>query len=112
MTDMLSRVKPTVFENDTTFGTNYQGYKLFVPVYHNTISDKSDIGALVFLATETRDNIAICLFSVKGCPNFWCVLGCLIVNKCRTHDDQVRTQWHDMENRPRCSEEVVELFME
>ena len=66
MTDMLSRVKPTVFENDTTFGTNYQGYKLFVPVYHNTISDKSDIGALVFLATETRDNIAICLFSVKG----------------------------------------------
>ena len=57
MKDMLSRVKPTVFENDTTFGTNSQGYKLFVPVYHNTISDKTDIGALVFLATETRENI-------------------------------------------------------
>ena len=32
MKDMLSRVKPTVFENDTTFGTNSQGYKLIVPV--------------------------------------------------------------------------------
>ena len=39
ITDMLSRVKPTVFENDTTFGTNSQGYKLFVPVNHNTRQD-------------------------------------------------------------------------
>ena len=36
MKEMLSRVKPTVLENDTTFGTNSQGYKFFVPVYHNT----------------------------------------------------------------------------
>jgi hypothetical protein len=57
MKEMLARVKPTVFQNDTTFGTNSEGYKLFIPVYHNTVIDKSDFAGLLFLATETRENI-------------------------------------------------------
>ena len=39
-------------------------------------------------------------------------LDSLGINELRTHDDPVRTRWHDQENRPRRSEEVVELFME
>ena len=42
MKDMVARVQPTVFQNDTTFGTNAEGYKLFVPVYHSTVTDKSE----------------------------------------------------------------------
>ena len=45
-------------------------------------------------------------------PVFWVGMDSLGINKRRTHDDPVRTRWHDQENRPRRSEEVVELFME
>ena len=57
MKDMVARVKPTVFQNDTTFGTNCQGYKLFIPVYHNNITNKSEFSGLLFLITETKGNI-------------------------------------------------------
>ena len=48
-------------------------------------------------------------YKVDFFPVFWGGLDSLGINKCRTHDDQVRTQWHDMENRPRRSEEVGEI---
>ena len=33
MKEQVLRVKPTVFQCDTTFNTNSQGFKLFIPVY-------------------------------------------------------------------------------
>ena len=65
MKDMVARVQPTVFQNDTTFGTNAEGYKLFVPVYHSTVTDKSEFAGILFLATETKENIETGLKFVK-----------------------------------------------
>ena len=57
MKDMLSRCKPLVFECDTTFGTQSEGYKLFIPLFHSNISSKWEIAGLLFLSTEVKEKV-------------------------------------------------------
>ena len=45
------------FPNDTTFGTQLEGYKLHVPVYHSNATDKWDVSCLMFLSTETKEKV-------------------------------------------------------
>ena len=59
MKSMLSRCKPLVFECDTTFGTQSEGYKLFIPLFHSNISSKWEVGGLLFLSTETKEKVEI-----------------------------------------------------
>ena len=67
--DALNMMKPTVLQSDTTFQTNSQSYKLLIPVYHNTFTNKSEFAGLLFLATETRENIESGLRFVKDTLN-------------------------------------------
>ena len=57
MKEQLSKTKPHIFETDTTFNTQSEGYKLFVPVYKCHETDRWEIAGLLFLASETRENI-------------------------------------------------------
>ena len=57
MKEMINRCKPLVFECDTTFGTQAEGYKLFIPLFHSNITDKWEIGGLLFLSTETKEKV-------------------------------------------------------
>ena len=66
----LSSIKPKVFQCDTTFSTNSQGYKLFTEIYHNPVTDKSEIAGLLFLATEVRETLEIGLRFVKDALNY------------------------------------------
>ena len=59
MKESMARIKPTVFQSDTTFSTNREGYKLMIPTYHNTVNNKTEFAGLLFLATETKDNIEV-----------------------------------------------------
>ena len=59
MRDHLQRIKPHVFQCDTTFGTSSEGYKLFIPVYYSNITAKWEIVGLLFLSTETKKNIEV-----------------------------------------------------
>ena len=57
MKNQLSRTKPQVFECDTTFGTQAEGYKLYIPVFHSKFSDKWEVAGLLFLSTETKEKV-------------------------------------------------------
>ena len=57
MKKKLIRNKPQLFESDTTFGTQVEGYKLWCPIYHDKFTDKWEVSGIVFLATETGDNV-------------------------------------------------------
>ena len=57
MKEQLSKSKPHIFETDTTFNTQSEGYKLFIPVYKCHETDRWEIAGLLFLATETRENV-------------------------------------------------------
>ena len=57
MRDHLERIQPTVFECDTMFGSSLKGYKLYIPVYFSNITAKWEVGGLLFLSTETKDNL-------------------------------------------------------
>ena len=70
MKKALSVTKPQVFQCDTTFSTNRQGYKLFTEVYHNPVTDKSEIAGLLFLATEVRETVEIGLKFVRDALNY------------------------------------------
>ena len=59
MKESIARIKPTVFQSDTTFSTNREGYKLMIPTYHNTVNNKTEFAGLLFLATETKENIEV-----------------------------------------------------
>ena len=70
MKSQISRVKPSVFQSDTTFNKNKEGYKLLIPVFQDTVIGKSGHAGLLFLATETHDNIKIGLNYVKNAINY------------------------------------------
>ena len=53
----LARSKPMVFETDTTFGTQEEGYKLWAPIYFDQFTGKWEVAGLVFLATEIAENV-------------------------------------------------------
>ena len=43
----LARNKPTLFESDTTFGTQSQGYKLWCPVYFDHFTGKWEVAGIM-----------------------------------------------------------------
>ena len=45
--------------DDTTFSTNRKAYKLMIPTYHNTANNQTEFAGLLFLATETKENIEV-----------------------------------------------------
>ena len=59
MKSMLAKCKPQVFECDTTFGTQVEGYKLFIPLFHSNFTDKWEVGGLLFLSTETKEKVEV-----------------------------------------------------
>ena len=59
MRDMVSTCKPRVFENDTTFGTQKQGYKVYVVIFFNNFTDKWEIAGLLFMSSESKDKVEI-----------------------------------------------------
>ena len=57
MKKQLIKIKPQVFECDTTFGTQAEGYKLYVPVFHSNITNRWEVAGLLFLSTETKEKV-------------------------------------------------------
>ena len=53
----LMQTKPQVFECDTTFGTQVEGYKLYIPVFHSKFTNKWGVASLLFLSTETKEKV-------------------------------------------------------
>ena len=49
--------RPDLFESDTTFGTQIEGYKIWCPVYYDQFVGKWEVAALVFLSTERKENV-------------------------------------------------------
>ena len=57
MRSQLCQTKPQVFECDTTFGTQVEGYKLYIPLFHSNHSDMWEVAGLLFLSTETKETV-------------------------------------------------------
>ena len=57
MRKQLALTKPHVFECDTTFGTQNEGYKLYVPVFHSKLTNMWEVAGLLFLSTETKEKV-------------------------------------------------------
>ena len=57
MRELVKQERPRFFQNDTTFGTQREGYKLHVPVYHSNTTDKWEVSCLMFLSTETKEKV-------------------------------------------------------
>ena len=49
----LSEVRPNTYEMDTTFSTNKENFKMWVPVYKSFNTDKWEIAGFLFLESET-----------------------------------------------------------
>lgn len=63
--DDIEIAKPTVFQLDSTFGTNRQGYKLNVPVYKSSTTGMYEVAGLMFMATENQENVEKCMSFFK-----------------------------------------------
>ena len=70
MKNMLAKCRPLVFECDTTFNTQSEGYKLFIPTFHSNITDKWEIGGLLLLSTETKEKVEVGLEFFKSNQRF------------------------------------------
>ena len=57
MRSQLEKCKPQVFECDTTFGTQVEGYKLYIPTFHSNHTDKWEVAGIMFLSTETKEKV-------------------------------------------------------
>ena len=57
MKENLTRDKPSVFEDDTTFGTQEEGYKLNVPIYYSKHTAKWEVAGILLLSSEVKENI-------------------------------------------------------
>ena len=57
MKNQLSRSAPRLFECDTTFGTQVEGYKLYIPLFYSNFTGKWEVSGLLFLTTETREKV-------------------------------------------------------
>ena len=53
----LKRCSPLLFECDTTFGTQVEGYKLYIPVFFSNFTGRWEVSGLLFLSTETREKV-------------------------------------------------------
>ena len=54
---MLKKERPRVYQNDITFGTQKEGYKLHIPIYHSNTTDMWEIAGLIFLSAETKEKV-------------------------------------------------------
>ena len=52
----IVKTRPSLFQLDTTFGTNKEGYKLHVPIYKSRLTGRYEAAGLLFMATENQDN--------------------------------------------------------
>ena len=69
MRDEVAHSRPYLWQADTTFNTNKEGYKLMILTYRSITSGKYEIHALIFLATENHDNVRLGLnFFHQGLP--------------------------------------------
>ena len=57
MRAQLFEEKPNTFQVDTTFGTNRENFKLWIPVFKSETTGQWEIGCLLFIETETKINI-------------------------------------------------------
>ena len=57
MRSQLASSSPRLFECDTTFGTQLEGYKLYIPLYYSNFTGKWEVSGLLFLSTETKEKV-------------------------------------------------------
>ena len=57
MKAQLFEEKPNTFQVDTTFGTNRENFKLWIPVFKSETTGQWEIGCLLFIETEIKTNI-------------------------------------------------------
>ena len=71
MVSMLKTEKPRLFQCDTTFGeiiyfdifkcnfsgTQKEGYKLHVVIYHSNTTDMWEVAGLLFISSETKEKV-------------------------------------------------------
>ena len=57
MRETIAKVKPCVFECDTTFNTQVEGFKLYIKVFHSNESDMWEVAGLLFLSSETKAKV-------------------------------------------------------
>ena len=53
---------------DTTFGTQTEGYKMYLLIYFSQFTGKWEIAAVILLATETKENVCAGLFFKECLP--------------------------------------------
>ena len=53
----IDQVRPNVFFTDTTFSTNSQEYKLYLPTNVSTLTGETEVACYIFLATEQQQNV-------------------------------------------------------
>ena len=61
--------------------TNREGYKLMIPTYHNTVNNKTEFAGLLFLATETKENIEVGLQFFKDSIDYTSASKLIFVDK-------------------------------
>ena len=59
MKDSLAHEKPTLFQDDTTFGTQEEGFKLNIQRYFSKSTRKWEVAGLILLASETHENVKV-----------------------------------------------------
>ena len=73
----LKKCTPHLFQADTTFGTQTEGYKLYCLVYHSQFTGMWEVASLILLATETKKNVQAGLEFFKASLPYN-----LLVNQC------------------------------
>ena len=66
----LARNKPTLFESDTTFGTQSEGYKTWCAVFYDHFVGKWEVAGIVMLSTESHENVEDGLKFFKDSLNY------------------------------------------
>ena len=62
----LLKCKPTLFQSDTTFGTQSKKFKMYVLVYLSQYTGMWEVSATIFLASETGQNVRKALQAFKN----------------------------------------------
>ena len=62
----LLKCKPTLFQSDTTFGTQSEKFKMYVLVYLSQYTGMWEVSATIFLASETGQNVRKALQAFKN----------------------------------------------
>ena len=62
----LLKCKPTLFQSDTTLGTQSEKFKMYVLVYLSQYTGMWEVSATIFLASETGHNARKALQAFKN----------------------------------------------